>query len=238
MPVFASTIFLSAFLLFLVQPVIAKQILPWFGGAPAVWNTCMVFFQALLLAGYAYSDWSTRRLSPRSQAVLHIVLLAASVLLLPIAADAAWKPTGAEDPVWRILALLSATIGLQYFLLSSTGPLVQACFVRRFGGERVYRLFALSNFGSLLALLAYPLVIETLITTHTQVVGWSVAYVAFAILCAASMLMSTKGAAATAVAPEEAAGAAPGLGLHLLWLCLAAMGTVVLLAITNHITQN
>src|SRR3954469_2090253 len=164
MPVFASTIFLSAFLLFLVQPLIAKQILPWFGGAPSVWNTCMVFFQTLLLAGYAYSDWSTRKLSPRAQAAVHCGLLAASLFILPIAADPSWKPAGDEDPVWRILALLTATIGLPYFLLSSTGPLVQACFVRRFGGERVYRLFALSNFGSLLALLAYPLAIERLMS--------------------------------------------------------------------------
>src|SRR3954469_17924081 len=101
MPVFASTIFLSAFLLFPVQPIIAKQILPWFGGAPAVWNTCMVFFQTLLLAGYAYSDWSTRKLNPRRQAVVHSVLLALSAVLLPIAADPTWKPTGSEDPVGR-----------------------------------------------------------------------------------------------------------------------------------------
>jgi SAM-dependent methyltransferase len=238
MPVFAATIFLSAFLLFLVQPIIAKQILAWFGGAPAVWNTCMVFFQALLLLGYAYSDWSTRKLSPRAQALLHTALLAASVLLLPIAADASWKPGGEEDPVGRILVLLTATIGLQYFLLSSTGPLVQACFVRRFGGERVYRLFALSNLGSLLALLAYPLVIETVISTRAQAIGWSAAYVGYAVLCAACLLLSVRNLPAAAQASAEPYEAPPTLALQLLWLALAGMGTVMLLSITNHITQN
>src|SRR5437870_4492981 len=158
----AVTIFLSAFLLFLVQPIIAKQILPWFGGAAAVWATCLVFFQTVLLFGYAYADWSTRTLKPRTQVILHIVLLALSVALLPIVPGAQWKP-GAEagaGPTLSILALLTATIGLQYFLLSTTSPLVQAWFWRRFHHTAPYRLFALSNFASLLALLAYPVAIE------------------------------------------------------------------------------
>jgi SAM-dependent methyltransferase len=246
MLLFAATIFLSAFLLFLVQPVIAKQILPWFGGSPAVWNTCMVFFQTLLLAGYAYSDWTTRHLTPRAQAMLHAALLALSLVVLPIAADAAWKPAGDEDPVWRILALLSVTIGLPYFLLSSTGPLVQAGFVRRYGGERVYRLFALSNFGSMLALLAYPFLIETIITTHTQAIGWSVAYVVYALMCAFAMILSAQasrhaGTPAGAVSPEtivhQRAGH-PTPGDQAIWLALAALGTTLLLSVTNHITQN
>jgi len=164
MILYALTIFTSAFLLFLVQPIIAKQILPWFGGSAAVWTTCLVFFQFLLLAGYAYSDWTTRRLAARRQAVLHIVLLAASLASLPIIADASWKPAGGEDPTWRILGLLSVTIGLPYFLLSTTGPLVQAWFARTFPAGTVYRLFALSNFGSLLALVSYPFAFEPWIT--------------------------------------------------------------------------
>ena len=239
MPVFASTIFLSAFLLFLVQPIIAKQILPWFGGSPAVWNTCMVFFQMLLLAGYAYSDWSIRKLSPRAQAILHCVLLAASVMVLPIVADPAWKPEGAEDPVWRILMLLGATIGLPYFLLSSTGPLIQACFARRYGGERVYRLFALSNFGSLLALLAFPFAIEMLINTRGQAVSWSVGYALFALLCGASVILAAGPTSEIAAQSHGGSdGPAPGLAAHAEWLALAALGTTMLLAVTNHITQN
>ena len=103
MILYALTIFTSAFLLFLVQPIIAKQILPWFGGSAAVWTTCLVFFQFLLLAGYAYSDWTTRKLAPRRQMAVHIALLVLSLAALPIVADASWKPAGGEDPTWRIL---------------------------------------------------------------------------------------------------------------------------------------
>jgi spermidine synthase len=238
MPVFAATIFLSAFLLFLVQPIIAKQILPWFGGSASVWTTCMVFFQVLLLAGYAYSDWVTRRLSPRAQAGLQALLLAVSIALLPIAADPGWKPQGEEDPFWRILALLLATIGLPYFLLSSTGPLVQACFVRRYGGEKVYRLFALSNSGSLLALLAYPFAVETLVTQPGQAFGWSIAYGGYAVLCAAAVWLASRSSTNNPAFVQESGGLPPTVGAQLLWLVLAALGTLMLLAVTNHVTQN
>src|ERR671912_690997 len=115
MILYALTIFASAFLLFLVQPIMAKQILPWFGGSAAVWTTCLVFFQFLLLFGYAYADWTTRRMKPRTQVTLHIVLLLLSAGSMPIVADAAWKPSGEEDPTVRILGLLGVTIGLPYF---------------------------------------------------------------------------------------------------------------------------
>src|SRR5690349_13767216 len=182
MILFALTIFASAFLLFLVQPIIAKQILPWFGGSASVWATCLVFFQTVLLFGYAYADWSTRALKPRGQAALHVALLVASLALLPIIPDAHWKP-GAEEssgPAFTILALLGATIGLQYFLLSTTSPLVQAWFWRRYQHAVPYRLFALSNFASLLALLAYPVAIEPVFTLAHQSISWSVAYALFA----------------------------------------------------------
>src|SRR5882724_21426 len=122
---YAGTIFLSAFLLFLVQPIVAKQILPWFGGTSAVWTTCMVFFQVLLLGGYAYSHFITRRLAPRAQARLHLALLVLSLVFLPIVPREWLKPTGGQDAALGIIVLLRATIGLPYFLLSSTGPLVQ-----------------------------------------------------------------------------------------------------------------
>src|SRR5688572_5063395 len=170
---YAATIFLSAFLLFLVQPIIAKQILPWFGGAASVWATCLVFFQTMLLFGYAYADWTTRSLKPRTQAALHIGLLVLSLCLLPIIPDVQWKP-GADEkagPAIAILLLLGATIGLQYFLLSTTSPLVQAWFWRRFHHAVPYRLFALSNFASLLALLSYPFLIEPVFTLALQSVS-------------------------------------------------------------------
>ena len=153
MLLYACTIFTSAFLLFLVQPIIAKQILPWFGGSAAVWTTCLVFFQVALLAGYAYTDFTTRKLKPRTQVIVHVVLLLASLAVLPILADVSWKPEGNEDPGGRILGLLIATIGLPYLLLATTGPLVQAWFARSFPTGTVYRLFALSNLASMLALM-------------------------------------------------------------------------------------
>src|SRR5215467_643884 len=125
MPLYALTIFFSAFLLFLVQPVTAKQILPWFGGSAAVWTTCLVFFQTTLLLGYAYADWVVRRLVPRHQVLLHGGLLFVSLATLPIIPGDSWKPAGGEDPILLILGLLTATIGLPYFLLSMTSPLVQ-----------------------------------------------------------------------------------------------------------------
>jgi len=245
MALYATTIFLAAFLLFLVQPIMAKQILPWFGGSAAVWATCMVFFQVVLLAGYAYADWTTRKLAPRRQAMLHIALLAGSLLLLPIIPDTAWKPDGDENPSGRILGLLAVTIGLPYMLLSTTSPLVQAWFARRFHGTLPYRLFALSNFASLLALLAYPVLIESWVTTRNQSVAWSVGYGLFALLCASAAFASLRASDAQArdaatAAPTAAADDTPppGAGTLLLWLALAAMGSFMLLAVTNHITQN
>ena len=243
MLLYACTIFTSAFLLFLVQPIIAKQILPWFGGTSAVWTTCLVFFQLALLAGYAYSDLTTRKLKPRTQVILHIVLLAVSLVVLPIVADPSWKPAGDEDPGLRIIGLLLATIGLPYLLLSTTGPLVQAWFARSFPQGTVYRLFALSNLASMLALISYPFVFETWIATAVQAYAWSAGYAVFALLCIASAVYSLRHAnAAPATAADVAApaeDAAPPSKLDLfMWLALSAMGSWLLLAITNHITQN
>jgi SAM-dependent methyltransferase len=240
----AGTIFLGAFLLFLVQPIIARQILPWFGGAASVWATCLVFFQSVLLFGYAYADWTTRFIAPRRQCWLHVVLLGASLLLLPIIPDAAWKP-GPEHtgPTTAILGLLGATMGLQYFLLSTTSPLVQAWFWRRFHHAVPYRLFALSNLASLLALLSYPVLIEPFFPLVAQSVSWSVAYAVFALLCAATAIFSTHhtaGAPAGTPGPAPAAYAdpPPPFSDRLLWVALSATGSCLLLAVTNHLTQN
>src|SRR5262249_46112111 len=185
MLLYACTIFLSAFLLFQVQPLIAKMILPWFGGSAAVWTACVLFFQLLLLLGYLYSHWTSRYLRPNAQTLLHLALLAASLLMLPAIPRASWKPSGAEDPTLRILGLLGATIGLPYFLLSTTGPLIQAWFVRerRKAGASAYRLYALSNLGSMLALLSYPVMVEPYFATRSQGYGWSAGYAVFAALC-------------------------------------------------------
>src|SRR6478672_10960370 len=185
MPLYAITIFCSAFLLFLVQPIMAKQILPWFGGSANVWTTCLVFFQLVLLLGYAYSDLVVRRLHARAQLWLHLALLALSCLMLPIVPGAHWKPLGGESPAPLILGLLALTVGLPYFLLSTTSPLVQSWFAGRFPGRSPYRLFALSNLASMLALAGYPFALEPWVTTRMQSYGWSAGYLVFVLLCAA-----------------------------------------------------
>ncbi len=236
---YAITIFLSSFLLFLVQPLIARLILPWFGGTAAVWTTCMLFFQCILLAGYAYAHAATARLSPRAQATVHTILLAAAVATLPILPDASWKPVGGGEPISRILLLLTATVGLPYLLISSTSPLLQAWFSRARPGANPYRLFAVSNFASLLALIGYPLVVEPYLSNGQQVYGWSWMFAAFSVLCAALAWLSSNAherAPAAAGGAEE--GPAPGRDDIVLWLALSATGSVMLLAITNHITQN
>ena len=237
MILFAATVFAGAFLLFLVQPVIAKQILPWFGGSAAVWTTCMVFFQALLLAGYAYADLVARKLSPRAQAFLHGGLLALSLASLPIVAADSWKPLADSQPALRILLLLGATIGLPYFLLATTGPLVQAWFSRSFPAGTVYRLFALSNLASLAGLVAYPPLIEPNFTLRHQAVAWSALYVVFAALCGTLAWRSSALNFASGN-PSLEEGRGPTLKAHLFWLALSALGSLMLLAVTNHITQN
>jgi SAM-dependent methyltransferase len=237
MPLYAATIGISAFLLFLVQPVIAKQILPWFGGSSAVWTTCVFFFQFLLLAGYAYAHALVRYLPARPQLVVHVALLVLSLAALPILADAAWKPAGNEDPSFRILGLLVATVGLPYFLLSTTSPLVQAWYARRV--DSPYRLFALSNLASLAALLSYPVVFEPLIATRVQAFLWSAGYVLFVVLCGAAAVYSLRGvvgAGAPAVRLER--GPAPRLAERLQWVALPGAASFLLVAVTNHLTQN
>ena len=245
MLIYAITIFISAFLLFLVQPIIAKQVLPWFGGSAAVWTTCMVFFQCVLFAGYAYADGIVRRLALRRQVIVHALLLVVSVAFLPIVASVGWKPTGSEDPSWRILGLLGATIGLPYFLLSTTGPLVQAWFARGYPLKTVYRLYALSNLASLLALLAYPFAIEPWVTTVTQAWVWSGAYLLFVLACGAAGILTLRQPAvqqASDVAPmpfpEAIPAPAPRKREQLTWLLFSAMGAFMLLAVTNHITHD
>ena len=237
---YACTIFLSAFLLFAVQPMIGKIILPWFGGSAAVWSTCLLFFQAALLAGYLYAHRSTRSLKPKHQATLHVALMAASLALLPILPSPIWKPQHAGDPSGRILLLLTATIGLPYFLLSTTSPLLQAWYVAAKPGSIPYRLFALSNFGSLLALLSYPVLVEPMFTTHRQAYGWSGIYVVFVLICAAvawRALRAGRQSQATSHS-DDPETPAPAWKIRIVWTALAACATTLLLAISNHLSQN
>jgi MFS family permease len=240
---FAGTIFSSAFLLFMVQPIVSKNILPWFGGSAGVWAICMAFFQVVLLLGYAYSAWISKHLRPKSQVALHIVLLIASLLSLPVIADASWKPTGNTDPSLWILFLLISTVGLPYFVLSTTGPLLQSWVSQTLISTRVYRFFSLSNLASLIALLCYPFFIEPFAPLAQQANAWSLGYVVFIALCAASGVFfyrnaPTLGASDSSTKTQALPGSEPSLWAGLLWLSLSAMGSWLLVAVTNHITQN
>jgi SAM-dependent methyltransferase len=242
MILYALTIVVSAFLLFQVQPVIAKIILPWFGGSAAVWTVCMLFFQMALLLGYLYAHALVRYLKPRTQMLLHAGLLLVSALALPVYPNTSWKPTGGEEPTLRILGLLAVTVGLPYFLLSTTGPLLQAWYARRFQGAMPYRLYALSNAGSMFALLSYPVLFEPVFTTHKQAWMWSAAYGVFVVLCGVTAIGSGRAALAGQGRDDAAAADAdivpPSAKKYLMWLLLPAVASLLLLAITNHLSQN
>jgi spermidine synthase len=265
----ALTILVSAFLLFQVQPIISKKILPWFGGSPAVWTTCVLFFQLVLLAGYAYAHWLIRMVSPAWQGPIHLVVLGLALLTFPITPAGywninpsdLWKPPDGNYPAARILWLLAAKVGAPFFVASTTGPLVQAWFSRLFPGRSPYRLYALSNVGSLAALLTYPVLIEPMWRVDTQGAIWSLGFLVFSGLIgvlaramwhlaqgeasAAAAALSGQpqplGAAANAPTTTEQAAAedpAPRWWLRAAWLGLAALASLALLAITNHLCQD
>lgn len=257
---FALTTLLGAFLVFQVQPVISKCVLPWFGGTPAVWTTCMLFFQVLLFAGYLYAHLLREWFSPRGQAVVHLVLLSVAAWTLPIAPSDAWKPTGGESPTWYLLWMLAAHVGLPYFVLSSTGPLVQAWLSYRVRSERVYRLYAVSNAGSLVALLSYPFAVEPFLSVSAQSVVWSLLFclfvlvqgsVAIGLLRLSSQASSAGGRAEAEVQvaleakPIAAIGLlepegdlVPGWRVMAAWVLLPALASTLLLTITNHVCQD
>ncbi|MDC0708010.1 fused MFS/spermidine synthase [Stigmatella sp. ncwal1] len=249
---YAFTLFTSAFLLFGVQPLAGKFALPWFGGTPAVWTACMLFFQAALLGGYAYAHGLVTRFSPRRQAQVHLGLLVLAVGVLagralltgsPVAPGLEWRPQGVEGLTGRLLAMLAVTIGLPFFVLSTSAPLLQSWFSRAWPGRSPYRLYALSNAGSLLALLIYPFGIEPVVPRALQGWAWAAGFLVFAAGCAACA-WDMKGRAGAAAPTEEEAAASeedagrPGLGRTLLWLGLSACASVLLLATTNQLSQD
>ena len=182
------TIFCGAFLLFQVQLIVGKYILPWFGGTPAVWTTCMLFFQLLLLGGYLYAHFLSSKLSPQTQAIVHIAVLfvSASVIVwgavswkTPLLPGPSWRPTSSDFPVSHILRLLLVAVGLPFLCLSASAPLLQSWFARAYPGKSPYRLYALSNIGSLLGLVTYPFAVEPGFRLHIQAWLWSAAYMLF-----------------------------------------------------------
>jgi len=247
--VLAVTVFLSAFLLFQVQPLISRLLLPSFGGAPAVWTTCMLFFQTMLFGGYLYSHLLVSRLSPRNQAGLHIVLLLLCCLSLQIAPPKAETASAEGSPVLQILYLLLTTVGLPYFVLSTTGPLLLSWFSRLCPGRSPHRLYALSNAGSLLALLSYPFVIEPLLALSRQVREWQSLFVVFAVCCGCVLLGSLRTAGGHGTDPDDSAVLKAAAGKRraanviswsriAAWFGLSCLATVLLLAETAQICQD
>ncbi|MBT3529800.1 MAG: fused MFS/spermidine synthase [Gammaproteobacteria bacterium] len=243
---FSVTIFLSAFLLFQVQPMIGKFILPWFGSTPGMWTTALMFFQLSLLGGYVYAHLLVSRVGWRRQAILHGGLLALALIVLPIAPVEALKPLASDAPIGRIFLILTLSVGAPFFLLSATTPLLQRWFAHLYPGKSPYRLFALSNFGSLLALLSYPFIVEPLFPLQVQSWIWSLAYVVFAVLCAACGWQFSRSRTEEKQVSVDAKGdnmvsqvdarnrQAAGAGL--MWLLLSACGSGLLMATTNQMS--
>jgi SAM-dependent methyltransferase len=235
------TVFLGAFLLFLLEPLFAKLILPRFGGSAAVWATCLVFFQCALLLGYVYADLTTRHLNTPKHVVLHIAVLLLGLCFLPVAPHTIWYSLGASHPAAHILVVLTVSIGLPFVLLSATSPLVQGWHARAFANSEPYHLFALSNLASLLALLSFPFLIEPRLSSHQQSLLWSALFATFVAVCSLTALLASRATpAGSPIARLEVAetAAAPSPDQKLLWVSLSACGSMLLLSITNHIMEN
>lgn len=244
--VFVTAMFLSSALLFLVEPMIAKMLLPLLGGTPSVWNTCLVFFQAMLLAGYLYAHATSRWMARRQQIGLHILLVLSPFVwigLLPLHLPAGWTPPSNSSPVWWVLGTLFVSVGLPFFILSSTTPLLQRWFAD--SGHRdaadPYFLYAASNAGSLLGLLSYPLLLEPLLRLHQQSVTWSAGYaacVAATLVCAALIWKKQRGAPRVEAQLPEDEEAAPSTEQRFRWVVLAFVPSSLVLGITTSLTTD
>ncbi len=261
MILFAASIFLSAFLLFQIQPMVGKLLLPWFGGTPAVWSTVMVFFQVFLTGGYAYAYWLIGHIRIKRQTLVHITLIVSALIVLiwlsfvwtsPITPDPSWKPRDVGSPILDIFKLLIVSVGLPYFILASNGPLMQAWFSRLFPERSYARLYALSNAGSLVGLLAYPILIEPVFSLRLQGWMWSVGFAFFGLfagwiavrsgreapLTETSASLPRRGSRqASATARRVSSAKRPTLALSSLWIALSATASLFLLSVTNQITQ-
>ncbi len=246
---YAFCIFLSAILLFQIEPMISKTLLPWFGGTSAVWSSAMLFFQIALTGGYAYANWLVRRTNSKKQTVIHLALIGISVCLViflwivwpsPVTPPANWKPDNAIDPLIYILFLLTVSVGLPFFVLSTNSPLMQAWFSRNNPGKSPYWLYALSNIGSILGLLAYPVIVEPLLTLRWQGWLWGGGYILFAFLAGWNTIRTFQGnIAPVAITAESVASEGRNLkkGAQTLWILLSACASLLVLAVTSQITQ-
>ncbi len=246
---FATTIFASAFLIFFVQPMVGKHILPWFGGAPAVWTVCLAFYQLTLFLGYGYAHLLNERVRPNRQLIVHAILFASALFVLPVLPAESWEPQGGVPPSLHILSMLAANLGPPFLLLAATGPLLQAWFARAFPGRSPYRLYAVSNLGSLLALLAYPFIVEPQISLPAQSDAWSWVFAGCGIAvlaCGWQALRAERANFPSAVQrareiPRGEMGAAEtpssdsGTTRTLLWILLPACAVVLFMGVTNEL---
>jgi len=232
---FAATVFLAAALLFLVQPMVARMVLPRFGGGPAVWTTCMVFFQAALLGGYLYAHLGATRLSSRRLIIVHLVLLLVAALALPIAVPSGWLPPAEGDPIPSLLGAVAVAAGLPFFVISASTPLLQRWYVDAAGasGRDPYLLYAASNAGSLLGLIAYPVLVEPQFGIRDQGIAWSAGYVALIALSATCGWRAWKSNYGPTDEPRRAAAAPPlNWRVRLGWVSLALVPSSLMLSVT------
>ena len=242
--VFVPAVFTGAFLIFLVQPMVAKQILPWFGGVPAVWGVCLAFFQVSLFSGYAYAHVLVKYFAPKTQIAIHAILLLGALACLPVLPDAAWKPHESDDPSWRILSMLSVSVGLPFLMLASTGPLVQVWFARVYPRRSPYPLYAVSNVGSLAALLLYPFLIEPLARLSLQSSVWSIGFVLTCtaiVVCGMAAARRGDEGLPSPGSPAESRTETRAQGQireRLLWLAAPALAVMLFMGVTNEICRN
>lgn len=243
---FAVSIFLSAFLLFQIEPMIGRLILPWFGGTSAVWSTALMFFQVLLTGGYAYAYWLTGRGQNRKRVMIHIALLAASLIAVliwgfiwksPLTFSLGWQSPSTANPIWEICKLLGVSIGPPFFLLATNSTLMQAWFHRAYPHRTPYALYALSNAGSILGLVSYVLIVEPALTLHAQRIAWSVGYLVFVLLVSYGAYHILQLKSETEEAPSEELVSKPGTGTRVMWIALSACASIMLLATTSQLTQ-
>jgi spermidine synthase len=241
LPLFTFAIFVSAALLFFVQPMFAKMVLPKLGGTPAVWSVAMVFFQTVLLAGYAYAHFITRNLQGRKAVMVHLAIMAVAVIFLPLSIASGWnRPPASGEAIW-LLGLFTVSIGLPFFALSANGPLLQAWFARTShpAAKDPYFLYAASNIGSFLALLAYPFVVEPLTRLQQQTFAWSAGFVFLILLIAGCgyLIWNTQDLKETKASAEDTTGK-PTWSEAAVWVALAAIPSGLLIAVTNHISTD
>lgn len=236
---FVATSFLAAFLLFLIQPIVGKMILPRFGGVPAVWNTCQVFFQFALLAGYGYAHLATARLGVRRQIALHLLILVLPVLVLPVALPRGWDTSDGRSPIPTLLGLLAVSVGLPFLVISTTAPLLQRWFAENARGSDPYFLYAASNLGSLAALIGYPLVIEPALSLRQQSLLWSAGFGVLAVaiaVCGMIVRSATPRDPLPDERPPEPEPLTWPTRLH--WVALAFVPSSLLLGVTTHVTTD